>query len=77
MEQTKRVIYYNDELGNDFAGSNVKPKVIDANYKYISKNPIYKFFSFIAYRIIATPIAICYKLFRGVKFENNRKTSNY
>ncbi len=72
MEQVKQTIYYTDELNNEFSGSNVKPKVIDAKYKYISKNPIYKFFSFIAYRIIATPIAIMYKLCRGVKFENKQ-----
>ena len=72
VEQTKRVIYYTDELNDDFANSNVKPKVIDAKYKYISKNPIYKLFTFIAYRIIATPIAFMFKWCRGIKYENNQ-----
>ena len=72
MEQVKRTIYYTDELNDDFSGSNIKPKAINAKYKYISKNPIYNFFSFIAYRVIATPIAVMYKLCRGVKFENKQ-----
>ena len=72
MERAKRVIYYDDELNNEFSGSNVKAKQIKANYKYISKNPIYKFFSFIAYRIIATPIAFMYKWIKGVRIENKQ-----
>ena len=72
MAENKRVIYYDDELNNEFSGSNVKPKVIGPKYKYISKNPFYKYFSFIAYRIIATPIAFMYKWLRGVKFENRK-----
>lgn len=72
MSETKRVIYYNDELNDEFSGSNVKPKVIKSNYKYISKNPIYHFFSFIAYRIIATPIAFMYKWLKGIRYENKQ-----
>lgn len=64
------MIYYNDELNDEFSGSNIKPKKITGKYKYISKNQIYNFFAFIAYRIIATPIAFMYKLFKGIKFEN-------
>lgn len=72
MEQTKKIIYYKDELNDEFSGSNVKPKVISSKYKYINKNPIYKFFSFIAYRIIATPIAFIHKWFNGIKYENKK-----
>jgi len=77
MEKTKQVIYYNDELNDEFSGSKIKPKEISANYKYINKNPIYKFFSFIAYRIIATPIAFMYKWFRGVKYVNRKVLKNF
>ena len=72
MQQVGKVIYYKDELNDEFSGSNVKPKTISPKYKYISRNPIYKFFSFVAYRLIATPIAVIYKLVRGVKFENKQ-----
>ena len=72
MEQVGRVIYYTDELTDDFAGTNIKTKVIGPKYKYISKNPIYKFFSFIVYRLIATPIAFMHKWIRGIKYENKQ-----
>lgn len=77
MEQTEKIIYYKDELNDEFSGSKVKPKIIDAKYKYISKNPIYKFFSFIAYRIIATPIAFMYKWCKGIKYENKQVLKNF
>jgi len=72
VEQVKRVIYYTDELNEDFSGSKVKPKTINAKYKYISKNPFYNFFAFIAYRIIATPIAFMFKWCKGIKYENRQ-----
>ncbi|MBQ7881069.1 MAG: hypothetical protein IJ358_04435 [Clostridia bacterium] len=72
MQQAKRIVYYDDELNNEFSGSKVKSKTIGSNYKYISKNPIYKFFSFIAYRLIATPIAFMYKWCKSVRFENKQ-----
>ena len=72
VEKPKRVIYYTDELNDDFSGSKVKPKHIGPKYKYISNNPIYKFLAFIAYRIIATPIAFMHKWIRGVKYENKQ-----
>ncbi|MFQ6724011.1 MAG: lysophospholipid acyltransferase family protein [Clostridia bacterium] len=72
MAESGKTIYYSDELNDDFSGSKIKPKVIDANYKYISKNPIYKFFSFIAYRIIATPIAFMFKWCNGIKYVNKQ-----
>lgn len=77
MAAKKRVIYYDDELNNEFSGSNIKPTKIGANYKYISRNPFYLLLSFIAYRLIATPIAFFYKLFRGVKFVNRKVLKKY
>ena len=70
MGETKRVIYYSDELNDEFSGSSVKPKTISSKYKYISKNPFYSVMSFIAYRLIATPIAFVYKWIKGIKIEN-------
>ncbi len=49
----------------------VKRKKIDEKYKYTNKNPFYKIFSFIVYRIIATPIVwFCIKCVKRVKFKN-------
>ena len=32
-EELEEIIYYNDELNDDFAGSNITPIIIDENYK--------------------------------------------
>lgn len=72
MDRLDNVIYYTDELTDDFSGSNVKPTRIGSKYKYISKNPIHKFFSFVVYRIIATPIAFMYRWCKGIKIVNKQ-----
>lgn len=52
----KRTYYYSDELNDDFAGTNIKRKELPLNYKYFSRNPSEKFFEFILYRLIVTPL---------------------
>ena len=54
-----KIIYYEDELTDEFSGSNITPRVIDKNYKYIHKNLIWKTISFI-YNCIMFPIKIFY-----------------
>ena len=58
MEQ--KIIYYDDELNNEFASDNITPKKIDGSYKYVRKC-FFKFLTHIFwYRIIACPIAFFY-----------------
>lgn len=69
-----KIIYYTDELNDDFAPTykNVEQVVINEKYNYLSrKNVFAKFFSFILYRVIATPVAVVYmRLFRGLRIKN-------
>lgn len=68
--KSQKVIYYETEQ-DEIVPFNHKRKKIDENYKYIHKNPFYKIFSFITYRILATPFAfISFKLFKKIKFHN-------
>lgn len=69
----KKIIYYSDELNDDFAGMNIKPNKVDSKFKFIHENPIWRFFSFIIYYFIAVPIVWVYEvlLFR-VKFVNKK-----
>jgi len=73
MEQAEKVIYYED-MNEEHSGHKIKiKKPIDKNYKYINNNIFYKIFSFITYRLIATPIAFIYcKLFKRIKFVNKK-----
>lgn len=66
----KRTYYYSDELNDDFAGTNIKRKELPLNYKYFSRNPVKKFFEFILYRLIVTPLIF---LFQKIVFHETIK----
>ena len=51
------VIYYSDEKNDEFSGVTRNRFEIDGNYRYLHKNPLWKFAAFVFYRIIMTPIA--------------------
>lgn len=53
---TKTTFYYRDELNDDFALNGINTKQIPAKFKYVHKNPIYKFFEFLFYYGIAKPV---------------------
>lgn len=70
-----RVIYYTDELNDDFSPTNgkIRQKVIDKNYTYLPGNPLWRIFSFILYRLIATPVAFLFnKIGFGVRIKNRK-----
>lgn len=81
-EIKKKVIYYSDELNDDFAGTNIKAKPLKNNFKFIRKNPIWNLLAFLL-RCFVIPIAflICKIKFR-FKIVNKKvlkecKTSGY
>ena len=68
-----KIVYYQDELNDDFSGHKIKPVKIDKNYKYIHKNIFWNLASFVVYRIIATPLAFLYARFKfKLKIVNKR-----
>ena len=69
----ERVVYYTDELNNDFAGMNMKKVKLKENFKYLHKSFIWRVISFVLYRIIATPVAyLTCKLYYGIKYINRK-----
>lgn len=50
------VVYYNSET-DDFSGITRKVFPVNANYRYLHKNPVWRFCSFLFYRVIMTPFA--------------------
>lgn len=56
----QQVIYYSDELNDEFSTAKITPKKIDGNYKYIHKSIFKKFTHFFWYRMVAYPIAFLY-----------------
>ena len=59
----KKVIYYQDELNDDFADNNIKGKAIDSNYRYINNSWLFKFNSFWLRNLFAIPVLTIAMLF--------------
>ncbi len=57
----KRVYYYSDELNDDFAGTNIRRKPLPADYDYFPENPVRKFFGFLLYRVLVTPVVFLFE----------------
>ena len=70
----EKVIYYEDELNDDFVEGKIDTVKIDGNYKYIHKNPIWNISAFIVYRIILLFPAYLYsKIKFSMKVVNKEK----
>ena len=70
MKLKNRIIYYEDERNDEFSKAKIKARPIDGSYKYVRS----RFWSFILYRIVATPLAFLYtKLVFGQKTVGKEK----
>jgi len=67
----KKRIYFNTHK-DEIINFKIKKKLIDKKYKYIHKNWFYNLFSFITYRLIATPICWIYLKLSHIKFRNKK-----
>lgn len=74
----EKIIYYENELNDDFSNDGITPKVIDENYVYIHKSFFKKFTRFFWYRIIATPVAFLFtKIVFAHKIENKKVLKDF
>ena len=71
-----KIIYYEDELNDEFSKSSIEPRIIDENYKYVHKNPLWNLCSFVLQNILSVPIKILYaKIKFRIKYrERKNKT---
>ena len=73
----KKVIYYSDELNDEFSSAKIKARYIGESYRYVHDNPLYRFFSAVLYRCIAKPLSYLFlKLKFGWKVENRKALKN-
>lgn len=54
-QREKEVVYYSNEIEQDFSGMNIQKIPMKSEYKYYSKNPIYNFFVKIFCVVIVVP----------------------
>ena len=55
-KRSKKVIYYSDELNDDFAGTNIKQKPLGKDYRYMNDNIIVRVGTWIVYYLNALPL---------------------
>lgn len=74
---SKKVIYYTDELNDEFSTAKITPRIIDENYKY-KHNVLWNFCSIIFQNILSMPIKIGYaKLKFKIKYIGKEKLKKY
>lgn len=59
-EKTEKIVYYTDELSDEFANDTIIAKTIDGTYRYLRENLLGRFLHVFWYRIVAIPAAYVY-----------------
>ena len=71
-----KIIYYNDELNDEFSGTSIVARKIDENYKY-KRGHVWNLISYIIQNFLSMPIKILYaKLKFNVKFVGKENIKN-
>ena len=74
----KKIIYYSDELNDEFSGSNIIPRKIDENYKYIHKNIFWNIQSFLIQNVLSVPLKYLYaKIKFKIRYIGKEKYKKY
>lgn len=74
----QKIVYYKDELNEEFSTAKIIPRVIDENYKYIHKNPFWNICSYLMQNIISMPIKYLYsKIKFKIKYVGKEKLKQY
>lgn len=73
----KKIIYYKDELNDEFSSAKITPIKIDGNYKY-RRNFLWNIVSFITQNILSMPIKVGYsKIKFRIKYIGKEKLKKY
>ena len=74
----QKIIYYNDELNDEFSEVKIEPREINENYKYIHKNPFWNICAYLVQNVLSIPIKILYaKLKFNFKVIGKEKLKEY
>lgn len=73
MKTEDRIIYYRDELNDDFSGLSITVKPLGEKYRYIRSSRFFKIFEFLFYYIVMIPVVyMLQKLICHQKFANRK-----
>ena len=65
MKRKKKIVYYDDPLNDDFAGTNINTQEIDKEFPFLPRFWLWRLGAWFLYYIIAIPIVFFYSLFIG------------
>ena len=69
----KKIVYYTDELNDDFSGTNIKQKPLKENFKYINRNPFWNTIAWFLYNCIAAPFGWLFcKIKLRIRYKNRK-----
>ena len=75
--EKKEIIYYEDELNDEFSGTKIDARIIDEKFKY-KKSFIWEFFSSIIQNVLSMPIKVLYlKIKFNHKFIGKEKLKKF
>lgn len=67
----ERVIYYEDPLQDDFAGTRIKTRKVGKDFPFVRRGLLWRFASFLIYYGIAAPLVwLISKIYLGLRIEN-------
>lgn len=73
-----KVIYYKDELNDEFSEAIIEPRIIDKNYKYEHKSFWWNFTTYLVQHVISVPIKFIYAKFKfRIKYVGREKLKPY
>ena len=76
-QNEKNVIYFNDELNDEFSKAKIIPRKIDGRFKY-NKSAFWEFWSFLIQNVLSMPIKILYlKIKFNHKYIGTEKIKKY
>lgn len=75
---SQKVIYYKDELNDEFSDAKINPRIIDENYKYEHKNIFWNITAWVVQNILSVPIKVLYaKIKFKIKYIGKEKIKPY
>ncbi len=78
MKKEKKVIYYSDEINNDFAGTDIQRCTVGEEYRYVHSGFLWQICAFVLYYMFAFPIVWFFeRVLLGVRFVNKKAVKAY
>ena len=74
----KKIIYYSDELNEEFSEAKIEPRIIDENYKYEHKSFWWNLSTYLVQNVISVPIKFIYAYLKfRIKYIGREKLKPY